>query len=87
MDLNDGLLQERQGNHAAFITLCNMAAVFKIAHYDSETLYKLGKKLAEAPGSRTQPPRVGGERPILKTGRATGPRSLPNGRTIGVVPE
>ena len=33
--------------------------------------------MAEAPGSRTQPPRVGGERPILKTGRATGPRSLP----------
>ena len=34
--------------------------------------------MAEAPGSRTQPPRVGGERPILKTGRATGPRSLPD---------
>ena len=34
-------------------------------------------RLAEAPGSRTQPPRVGGGRPILKTGRATGPRSLP----------
>ena len=34
-------------------------------------------ELAEAPGSRTQPPRVSGERPILKTGRATGPRSLP----------
>ena len=33
--------------------------------------------LAEAPGSRTQPPRASGERPILKTGRATGPRSLP----------
>jgi hypothetical protein len=33
--------------------------------------------MAEAPGSRTQPPRVGGERPVLKTGRATGPRSLP----------
>ncbi len=35
--------------------------------------------MAEAPGSRTQPPRVGGERPVLKTGRATGPRSLPCG--------
>ena len=34
--------------------------------------------MAEAPGSRTQPPRAGGERPILKTGRATGPRSLPD---------
>ena len=34
--------------------------------------------MAEAPGSRTQPPRVGGERPILKTGRATGPHSLPS---------
>ena len=34
-------------------------------------------ELAEAPGSRTQPPRINGERPILKTGRATGPRSLP----------
>ena len=33
--------------------------------------------MAEAPGSRTQPPRFGGERPVLKTGRATGPRSLP----------
>ena len=33
--------------------------------------------MAEAPGSRTQPPRVSGERPILKTGRAAGPRSLP----------
>ena len=38
--------------------------------------------LAEAPGSRTQPPRVSGERPILKTGRATGPRSLPYDGTI-----
>ncbi len=37
------------------------------------------KELAEAPGSRTQPPRASGERPILKTGRATGPRSLPLG--------
>ena len=36
------------------------------------------RRLAEAPGSRTQPPRVSRERPILKTGRATGPRSLPN---------
>ncbi len=35
--------------------------------------------MAEAPGSRTQPPRVGGGRPVLKTGRATGPRSLPCG--------
>ena len=35
--------------------------------------------MAEAPGSRTQPPRGGGERPVLKTGRATGPRSLPCG--------
>ena len=35
--------------------------------------------VAEAPGSRTQPPRVSGGRPILKTGRATGPRSLPSG--------
>src|SRR5258708_9476030 len=34
-------------------------------------------RMAEAPGSRTQPPRVSGERPILKTGRAAGPRSLP----------
>ena len=42
--------------------------------------------MAEAPGSRTQPPRVSGERPILKTGRATGPHSLPQGRTIGAVP-
>ena len=38
--------------------------------------------MAEAPGSRTQPPRVSGERPILKTGRATGPRSLPYDETI-----
>ena len=36
--------------------------------------------MAEAPGSRTQPPRVGGGRPVLKTGRATGPRSLPGQR-------
>jgi len=36
-----------------------------------------GRVLAEAPGSRTQPPRSRGERPVLKTGRATGPRSLP----------
>src|SRR5206468_9895743 len=35
------------------------------------------RKLAEAPRSRTEPPRVSGEQPILKTGRATGPRSLP----------
>ena len=41
------------------------------------------RRLAEAPGSRTQPPRVSGERPILKTGRATGPRSLP--RRISIV--
>jgi len=34
--------------------------------------------MAEASGSRTQPPRVGGERPVLKTGRATGPHSLPS---------
>src|SRR5919198_524168 len=33
--------------------------------------------MAEAPRSRTEPPRVSGEQPILKTGRATGPRSLP----------
>src|SRR3954453_1418821 len=38
---------------------------------------KAHQGMAEAPGSRTQPPRVNGERPILKTGRATGPRSLP----------
>ena len=37
-------------------------------------------RVAEAPGSRTQPPRVSGERPILKTGRATGPHSLPRHR-------
>src|ERR1700730_4848213 len=37
--------------------------------------------MAEAPGSRTQPPRVSRERPILKTGRTTGPRSLPD-RTV-----
>ena len=41
-------------------------------------------ELAEAPGSRTQPPRVGGGRPILKTGRATGPRSLPRRLGPGV---
>src|SRR4029077_1788120 len=35
------------------------------------------RRLAEAPGSRTQPPRANGGRPILKTGRAAGPRSLP----------
>src|SRR5207249_6102877 len=35
------------------------------------------RSLAEAPRSRTEPPRVSGEQPILKTGRATGPRSLP----------
>src|SRR5207302_10200916 len=35
------------------------------------------RRLAEAPGSRTQPPRIRRGRPILKTGRATGPRSLP----------
>ena len=35
------------------------------------------QSLAEAPGSRTQPPRASGERPVLKTGRATGPHSLP----------
>ena len=48
--------------------------------------------MAEAPGSRTQPPRVSGGRPVLKTGRATGPRSLPGrdqpsereGRSVGV---
>ena len=39
-------------------------------------------ELAEAPGSRTQPPRAGGERPILKTGRATGPRSLPETSSV-----
>src|SRR5919198_2142513 len=33
--------------------------------------------MAEAPRSRTEPPRMNGEQPILKTGRATGPRSLP----------
>src|SRR5215471_18031722 len=33
--------------------------------------------VAEAPRSRTEPPRVSREQPILKTGRATGPRSLP----------
>jgi hypothetical protein len=38
--------------------------------------------LAEAPGSRTQPPRVSRERPILKTGRTTGPHSLPYGLEI-----
>ena len=35
MDFNDGLLQERQGNHAVFITLCNITAVFEIAPYKS----------------------------------------------------
>src|SRR5881275_614970 len=35
------------------------------------------RRLAEAPRSRTEPPRVSREQPILKTGRATGPRSLP----------
>ena len=48
--------------------------------------------MAEAPGSRTQPPRASGGRPVLKTGRATGPRSLPGqgqpssreGRNVGV---
>jgi hypothetical protein len=44
----------------------------------SEALRLQGpSRMAEAPGSRTQPPRKRGERPILKTGRATGPRSLP----------
>ena len=42
--------------------------------------------MAEASGSRTQPPRVSGKRPILKTGRATGPHSLPHGRMIRAVP-
>ena len=40
--------------------------------------------LAEAPGSRTQPPRASGERPVLKTGRATGPHSLPCETRVGV---
>src|SRR6267378_3297372 len=35
------------------------------------------RRMAEAPRSRTEPPRINGEQPILKTGRATGPRSLP----------
>src|SRR5512139_3100885 len=33
--------------------------------------------MAEAPESRTQPSRSRGKQPVLKTGRATGPRSLP----------
>jgi phosphoglycolate phosphatase len=35
-------------------------------------------ELAEAPRSRTEPPRVSREQPVLKTGRTTGPRSLPD---------
>ena len=40
-------------------------------------LRALRRVVAEAPGGRTQPPRSRGERPVLKTVRATGLRSLP----------